>query len=290
MIPNMNLTHLKYFMDAVLLNSVSAAARENYISQSAISQGIIKLEQALQLKLTTHQRPGFKLTEEGQIVFQEARRVFAAIEHLKDRITELNGEISGNVSFACTNAIAQYFLPKHYLKIKKSYPLVHLKFHRGGLHAIHEMLKQEKVSFAIALEASEFNGYEKQVLAKGYFRFYKKKGIKNCSEVFIDHPENAEVIEFSTRYYKQFKKAFVFQDNLSGWGMVATFVQNGCGIGFLPDFIFKENKGIEEVDFGVPLIEYHICAFKLKGTALSRAAKAVLGIFKECSMADVAHL
>src|SRR5437870_5477091 len=116
MFANINLTHLKFFYDAVLLNSVSASARENFVSQSAISQGIVKLEHELQVLLTTHQRQTFKLTEQGQVVFEEARRIFTAVDALKERLGALKGEISGDLRFACTNAIAQYFLPLKYLQ------------------------------------------------------------------------------------------------------------------------------------------------------------------------------
>jgi len=39
-----NLQHLKYFYDTIRLKGVSQAALENHVSQSAVSQGIAKLE------------------------------------------------------------------------------------------------------------------------------------------------------------------------------------------------------------------------------------------------------
>lgn len=41
---SLNLTYLKYFFDAVELGSLTASAKANFVTQSAISQGIIKLE------------------------------------------------------------------------------------------------------------------------------------------------------------------------------------------------------------------------------------------------------
>ncbi len=276
MVPMLNLVHLKYFYDASLLKSISSAARENFVSQSAISQGIMKLEQALQAPLTTHQRQSFHLTEEGEIVFKESRKIFSAIEGLKNCLNELKGEIAGEVNFACTNALAQFFIPQHYLKISQQYPLIKPKFHRGSIKFIHEALKQEKVSFALVLDGPEFDCYEKEILSQGYFRFYKAKKVKVPSSLYVDHLENPEVIKLCANYLKFHKKELVIQDALSGWGVVATFVQNGCGIGLLPDFIMDKNREIEEVDFKLPLMEYKICALKLKGTFLSRATRAFL--------------
>lgn len=63
--------------------------------------------------------------------------------------------------------------------------------------------------------------------------------------------------------------------------MVATFIQNGCGVGFVPDFIFAKQAGVEEVILKVPLIEYEICVFKLKKNRLSRAAKAIIAQWQD---------
>ncbi len=59
---HLNLIYLKYFCDAVKHGSVSGSARENFVSQSAISQGIIQLEKSLGKELMTHQANRFKPT------------------------------------------------------------------------------------------------------------------------------------------------------------------------------------------------------------------------------------
>jgi DNA-binding transcriptional LysR family regulator len=280
MLAAINLTHLRYFYDAVLLGSITAAAREHFVSQSAISQGIAKLELALQVLLTTHQRQSFRLTEEGEVVFEEAKAIFASVDGLKERISGLKNEISGSVHFSCTNALAQFFLPAGYLRMKNEYPLVQLKFHRGSLHFVHESLQQEKVKFALALDAPEFYGYERQLLYKGHFRLYKAKGTKKSLAILVDHAANAEVLSLRKMYHARYSKELAIQEELSGWAMVATFVQMGCGTGYLPDFIFRENSKVQEVKLDLPLIEYTISAFWLKGAKLSRASNAFLQLLK----------
>jgi LysR family transcriptional regulator, carnitine catabolism transcriptional activator len=281
MIPNINLMHLKYFYDTVLLKSVSAAARENFVSQSAISQGISKLEQALQVNLTTHQRQIFQLTEEGAIVFKESKKIFEDIENLRNSLRAFKSEVSGEVHFASTNAVAQYFLGANYLKIKREYPLVKLNFVRGNFNFLHDQLKREQVSFILAVDAPDFASYEKKILSSGNFHLYKTKGIIENNGIFVDHSETFEVLNLRKIYFETYKKELVIQEALSGWGMVATFVLNGYGLGFLPEFIFSGNQNVEKVDFDFPPISYKICAFKLKGSTLPVAAEAILKTMNE---------
>jgi DNA-binding transcriptional LysR family regulator len=58
----LNLIYLKYFCNAVRQGSISASARENFVSQSAISHGIGQLEKSLGKELMTHQTNRFKPT------------------------------------------------------------------------------------------------------------------------------------------------------------------------------------------------------------------------------------
>jgi len=278
---HINLTYLQYFYDAATHKSVSAAARENFVSQSAISQGISKLEIALQVKLTTHQKQKFRLTEEGNIVYADAKRLFSTVAELKDRLSALKGEISGEIKFACTNSLAQFYLPPAYLKMRKNYPKVSLKFHRGSLNYIHESLRNEKVDFALVLDSPEFEGYDREPISQGSFRIYKNKSLKKSSGIIVDHLENYEVIEFRERHKERYGKDIDILDALSGWALVLTFVQLNHGAGYLPEFIVREKKDLREVKLDITPIQYSICMIKLKGSPLTRAESAFLDILRE---------
>lgn len=275
---HLNFTYLKYFFDAATHENLSAAARENYVSQSAVSQGIAKLESALNAELTTHQKNKFKLTEEGEIVFKEASRLFSSLESIKDRLGELKGEVRGEVKFACTNALAQFFLPQYYLKMRKKFPKVSIKYHRGSLSFIHEALRQEKVSFALVLDAPEFDGYDCIPLKKGFFKLFQKKGAKVDNQILIDHEKNLEVIELRKRYYERYGKPLEVKEALSGWALVLRFIEMGYGMGYLPDFM---GDGLKEVKLDVKSIRYNISIVRLKGSPYTRAEKAFIDIFKE---------
>ena len=66
------LRQLKYFQSVVRRNSFSAAAEENFISQSAISQQIQALERELGFPLLERRNRSFALTPAGKY-FSERR-------------------------------------------------------------------------------------------------------------------------------------------------------------------------------------------------------------------------
>lgn len=63
---------LRYFRSVVRLNSFSAAAEENYISQSAISQQVQALERELGFQLLERKNRSFALTEAEAYFYQKS--------------------------------------------------------------------------------------------------------------------------------------------------------------------------------------------------------------------------
>lgn len=84
--PGLNLNNLKNFYDAVECHSISDTAKKNFITQSAVSQGILKLERALQVDLITHQRNCFKLTVEGEQIYELTQALFGTLDFFRNSI------------------------------------------------------------------------------------------------------------------------------------------------------------------------------------------------------------
>ncbi|WP_409524876.1 LysR family transcriptional regulator [Nitrincola sp. MINF-07-Sa-05] len=69
-----NLRHLRAFHEVARLHSISAAAECVYLSQSALTQAIAKLEQALHCGLFHRRHNGLYLTEEGKLFHHRVGR------------------------------------------------------------------------------------------------------------------------------------------------------------------------------------------------------------------------
>lgn len=87
----MNFLSLEYFLTIVKSGSISAAAKELYVSQQTLSEHLIKLERELEVSLIKRTRP-VQLTPEGKIFFNGA----AEIIEVRDRMVHDIGESSAN--------------------------------------------------------------------------------------------------------------------------------------------------------------------------------------------------
>lgn len=93
----MNLNQLKYFITVAEYQNFTLAARQHFISQTAVTQQIQALEEQLGIKLFDRARRPIALTLAGQVFLIEAKaiceRMNLAIEKTKEAATGLVGSL-----------------------------------------------------------------------------------------------------------------------------------------------------------------------------------------------------
>lgn len=276
-----NLLHLKFFCDAVAYESISEAAKINFVSQSAVSQAIVKLEKVFNAPLLIHSRQKFQPTEEGQIVFEQARQVFKAIQNIHDKIGVNKEVITGSLKFVTTKSLGVSFLAARYKKIQKALPEVTLCFPLGGLNYIRNMLRQSEAEFGLVVYDENFSQFNKIPIRKGRFNLYQSIDAPHHlieNGILVDYYQGTHVPSLQEYIKQSDSPHLAIQTELAGWDMVSRFTEMGIGVGFLPDYLVTEDRrlNIKPHPFEIPEFEYQICAIYNKGEKLSRAAMTVI--------------
>lgn len=229
---HLNLVYLKYFCDSVRSGSISAAAKLNFVSQSAVSQGINKLEGSLGKALISHQPNRFKVTEEGKQLFAHAKEIFKAIQTTEDFLAKKEGTIT----FGCTHSFALSCLPQ-YLKLAKEHlPNLRINFRLGNYYAIKDMIKNGTIDFGISLNNEDLSQFEKHPLHDGSYRLYVSKKIQDPTALsfLLDSEERMETNLLKTRYRNLHGTELPTLMEVSSWGVIAKLVQEGLGVGLFP--------------------------------------------------------
>ena len=99
------LDYYKIFYETARHSSFSTAAKELYISQSAISQCIHQLENDLNAQLFTRSRRGVTLTKEGLLLFQKVESAIQSIEQGETLLARLHHLESGSLVIAAADTI-----------------------------------------------------------------------------------------------------------------------------------------------------------------------------------------
>lgn len=122
-----NLNYLKYFTDAGKLGSISQAAKQNYVSSSAISQAIKWLEDWYQIELIQHGKNKFLLTDKGREVMNHSQSLFSEMEIFSEKMQQLTKPGTGVLNFSIQQSLANTIVSKAMKDFKKIYPFFDLK-------------------------------------------------------------------------------------------------------------------------------------------------------------------
>lgn len=277
--PEINLLHLKYFCDSVVYNSVSEAAKINNVTQSAVSQAITKLERSIGASLIVHSRQKYQVTEDGKIVFDQARHIFKAVRDIQEKINLSKETVKGSLKFISTNSLGMSFIASSYQKMREAYPQVEISFQVGNLNLIRNAIRTGEAEFAIVVYDESFLAFNKISLQKGGFSLYQNK------EAPLTLFENGVLIDNRAGMCIDLliqNCNLKIQAELAAWEVVARFTDMKIGVGFLPDYILGNHRypNLIKYPLELPSFEYEICAIYNKGIQLSRPSLAFLEIFK----------
>src|SRR6266446_3586533 len=128
----MQIESLKVFCDLADTESFTRAAQINNVTQSAVSQQISALEKLFKSLLIERSKKKFRLTREGQILYDYSKQVIATFEGLHSKLQEIKDIISGTIRLATIYSIGLHDLPPYLKKFLKAYPTVtvHVEYRR----------------------------------------------------------------------------------------------------------------------------------------------------------------
>ncbi len=130
----MQIESLKVFCDLTETESFTRAAQINGVTQSAVSQQISSLERQFKSLLIERSKKKFRLTREGQVLFEYSKQIIQTYEGLFSKLQEIKNVISGSVRVATIYSIGLHDLPPYLKKFLKGYPTVnvHVEYRRSN--------------------------------------------------------------------------------------------------------------------------------------------------------------
>lgn len=130
----MQIESLKMFCDLAETESFTKAAQINGVTQSAVSQQISSLERIFKSLLIERSKKKFRLTREGQVLYDYSKQIIQNYESLHSKLQELKDIISGTIRIATIYSIGLHDLPAYIKKFMKSYPTVniHVEYRRAN--------------------------------------------------------------------------------------------------------------------------------------------------------------
>ncbi|WP_170984350.1 LysR family transcriptional regulator [Rhodoligotrophos defluvii] len=145
----MTLDQLQILLVVAELGSFSAAARKLNRVQSAVSQSIQSLEDALQLQLfdRSHKLP--RLTDAGRAILADAKRTLSSADALRARANSIATVAEPEITLAIEQVFPNAVLIESLNEFRSRYPLVSVTLFAEGLGAPEQSLLDGNARLAI---------------------------------------------------------------------------------------------------------------------------------------------
>lgn len=122
----MRLSQLNGLLLIQKYGSISKAAQESFLSQSALSVSIKELEEELGHVILIRTKRGVSFTNYGYQVLEHAKRIFEEIELIRKLEAE-QSEVHGNVVLGTSSYYCNILAAKLFLELKKRFPGINLQ-------------------------------------------------------------------------------------------------------------------------------------------------------------------
>jgi LysR family nitrogen assimilation transcriptional regulator len=145
----MDLRPLRYFVAIVQAGSLSRAADQLHVAQSAVSHHLASLETELDRQLLTRGPKGVILTEAGAVLYRHAEAILRHVESAKqDTVSALNVP-SGPVSVGLPHAIATILSYELFIRVRSVHPQIVLHVTDGNNTLLRERLVNGRLDMAV---------------------------------------------------------------------------------------------------------------------------------------------
>lgn len=129
--------------------SFSAAAKELYMTQPAVSQSIASLEKDLKTYLFTRTSKGVQLTHEGQLLHEYVTSALSLLEAAEVKMDEFQNLMTGELRIGVGDTVARYYLLTYLEKFHMRHPGIKLTIKNGTTREIMAALKVGEVDVGI---------------------------------------------------------------------------------------------------------------------------------------------
>ena len=262
-----NFDRLKVFYYVYSLKSISAAAKSLYVSQSAVSQSVLKLESELKSPLFTRLHKQLVPTSTGEGLFSIIKPFMSELDDFLKNLNTAKNFPFGELRIGAPPEFGKAYMSSIMANFREQFPEVTFTLNLGTPQNLLPMLKEGEIDFILVdefLTESSFIGNldiflfepvaeEKIVLAcsKKYYENFIKgdNSFKNISRLdFICYRMDKQLIKqwfkhHFARSIGKFKNVLTV-DNQEA---VISAIKHNMGMGIISSQLVKEDLRKKEI-------------------------------------------
>lgn len=235
----MDLHHLKIYYTACKEKNFTKAAKKLFISQSAVSIQIKRLEETLGIQLIERTSKKFKLTFAGEEMYKMASEIFEKINRMENRIMKIVYTNTNKIVIGATHSVGEPILPELLLEYKKRKPEMEFDIFIKNKESLIRLLKEGEVDLILVNTDYIKGSGLKSIETDDYpYVIVGKSDIKNTEELKTKYFLKKED-DLTMKYMEELnnlKEFDISKSMLVTGSMEATklLIEDGMGYAILP--------------------------------------------------------
>lgn len=244
---SMNTDKFRILMAVVEAGSLTNAAAQLGISQSAVSHSLAGLEEELGFAIVNRSRGGVSLTDEGERLMPAVRGLMNSAEQLEQTAAAICGIDSGTVRIGAFTSVAVHWLPPILKQFQADFPNVEFRLLNGDYHDVEQWLTDGSIDIGFinlpcSVECERIALMEDRLLAivpkSSRFASYPKFPLIECeTEPFIS------LLESSDHDARRALEAAGVRPNVRFYTKddyaILAMVEQGLGMSIMPELLLK---------------------------------------------------
>jgi DNA-binding transcriptional LysR family regulator len=286
---------LQYFVAVAEQGTVSRAAQNLSISQSAVTEAIKELESDLGVELFERHPRGLNITHKGHQFLRHATKILADVSDARrtffgDRETATTGRLQLGV----TSLVAGYVLSDLLARYRRAHPAVEISAIEDNGDYLEHLLVGGKLDIAVMVTSNlrDRMALQSEILEVSAYRLWLPLGHRLASAEIINLGDIAseplimltvdEIEENTGKLLNALGARPHVAFRTRSVEAVRSLVATGAGVALLPDLVYRpwslEGDRIESRDISGSLPVVQVGMVWRRGSGLPQAARDFIGI------------
>jgi DNA-binding transcriptional LysR family regulator len=267
----------RVFKEVADSGNISVAAKNLYISQSAVSQSIKQLETALQARLFARSPRGVSLTGEGQMLYQYVRSALGLLATGEDKLSQAQQLLLGTLTIGASDTVTSFFLTPYLDAFHRLHPGIRLKIVSGRSAKVLSLLRSGTVDIAFASSPADgnlecwpcFATHSVFVAGRDYNcdfdHVYTKQEIADFPLILLERKASSRL--FLEQEFLKSGVSLTPEIELSSRSLLVSLAGIGLGVaGVTEEFVRKELDAgdirLLKTDFDIPARSVDMCTLQ----------------------------
>ncbi len=241
------------FVTVARRSSFTQAAKDLFLTQSAISHAMKALEEEIGCRLLDRVGKRVLVTQAGEQFLRHAEKILQEMELARTGLDKLNNWGHGRLRVGASTTACQYILPTVLREFRQSFPKCVIKISPGDHMEQLELLRSNQIDLSIAMEppassASEFTfiplfSDELRFLVSPLHPWAKggKAPLESIAEeMLVLYNKTSYTFRLITEYFREEKITLNNYIELGSMEAIKELVKIGMGAGILAPWIARE--------------------------------------------------